>query len=359
MKISFFTCWGTKCGIADYSCFFKNALERMGMTVNVVLASENKKLAHFIKLGKLMNNADIAHIQHEYSFFGRKVFQWSAILFFFLRQIKIPIVITLHELALPTEGRLYRLKRFLLFFIQRVLFSKAVLIFVHTEKQRKTLLQMGIKKEMVVFFPHPIPEIKERSNSNDKCKELFGVTAKNVFTIFGYVSQRKGYDLAINAIKDMEDSVLIIAGGKNQNDESGYFHDLTENINALKLRDRAIITGYIPENDIYKVMGATDIVLAPFLDMYGSGSLSLSVAYHKPIIASDIEPMLDLKKQGLGLELFKSGDSGDLKDKMFALIHNEAEKTKLINLTKKYSKDYSYTSSALKMIGFYKKVISG
>lgn len=359
MKISFFTSWGTRCGIADYSCFFKNAVERMGLTVNIVPLSESKKLAHFIKLGKSMNNADIAHIQHEYSFFGRKVFQQSALFFFFLRQIKIPTVITLHELALPTKGRFYQLKKFLLFFIQRVLFSKAALIFVHTERHRKTLLQMGIKKETVVLFPHPIPEIEERSKSNDRCKELFGVNAKNVFTIFGYVFQRKGYDLAINAIKDMEDSVLIIAGGKNQNDESGYFHDLMKNINALKLQNRIIITGYIPENDIYKVMGATDVVLAPFLDMYGSGSLSLSIAYHKPIIASDIEPMLDLKKQGLGLEMFKSGDSGNLKDKMLALIHNEAKKAKLINLTKQYSKDYSYTSSAFKMIEFYKKVISG
>lgn len=358
MKISFFTSWATQCGIADYSSSFRNAVERMGMTVNIIPASENKKLSHFIKLGKSMNNADIAHIQHEYSFFGRKVFQQSALFFFFLRQIKIPIVITLHELMLPTAGRFYRLRRFLLFFIQRLLFSKAALIFVHTKRHHKTLLQMGIRKETVVFFPHPIPEIEERSNSNNKYKELFGISAKNVFTIFGFVFPRKGYELAINAIKDMDDSVLIIAGGKNQNEESGYFYDLTKKIKALKLQNRVVITGYIPENDIYKVMGATDIAIAPFLDMYGSGSLSLSIAYHKPIIASDIEPMLDLKKQGLGLELFESGDSGDLKDKMLALIHNETEKTKLINLTKQYSKDYSYTSSALKMIGFYKKLTS-
>lgn len=357
MKISFFTTWNTKCGIADYSNYFKNAFDRLGLTIDIVPAGKTEALADFIKLGKLMNNADIAHIQHEYSFFGSTRFQQMVLFYFFLKQIKIPIVITLHELMLPVAGRFYKLREFILFSTQKLLFSKAAIIFIHTNIQLETVRKMGIKKEKLFFFPHPIPEIIEKSNRDAKYKEIFGIKAKNVFTIFGFVSQRKGYDLAINAIKDMEDSVLIIAGGKNQNDKSSYFQDLNEKIRSLKLQDRVLITDYISENDVCIVMGATDIVLAPFIDMYGSGSLSLSVAYHKPILASDIGPMRDLKKQGLGLKLFKSGDIRDLKNNMLTLIKNEELKTELVNLTTQYSREFSYGSSALKLMGIYRKLV--
>ncbi len=196
MKVSMFTTWDTKCGIADYSCQFKAALEKTGTAVTIVPVGRKKGAFDLIRLGKMMNDADIAHIQHEFSFFANAFILRSFVnCSLFLRQIKIPTVITMHEVVPIGE----RLGKFPFLHLYRMIFSSVDVITVHTEKHRRTILEMGVNDDKVKLIPIPVPEIEPLSNTKQHDKELLGVDGKKVLTVFGFLNNRKGYELVLDA----------------------------------------------------------------------------------------------------------------------------------------------------------------
>ncbi len=354
MKISLYTSWDTKCGIADYSCHFKAAIEKLGTVVEVVPVGQRKGLFDLIRLGKKMNAADIAHIQHEFSFFANAITLRSFInSSFFLRQITIPKVLTMHEVS-PLKNEL---ERFLFLRLYRSIFAAANIITVHTEKHRRIILEMGVNSDKVLLIPHPIPEVERPRDTKLHYKDLFGIGGKTVLTIFGFINDRKGYELAIDAIKDLDDCILLIAGGQRPNDRTGYSNRLMDKIHEMKLEDRVKVLGYLLESQILAVMGATDIVLAPFHDMPGSGSLSLGVAYHKAIIASDIEQMQELKSRGIGAEIFQKNKNGDLRGKISSLKNDPQKLTELEHLSGSYAVEYSYDKTAMRFNKLYSKLL--
>jgi len=357
MKISFFTSWDTKCGIADYSCYFKNALEKQGLTINIVPVSENSKTFDFIKLGKLMNTANIAHIQHEYSFFGKNNFLWAINFYFFLTQIKIPKVLTLHEIMLPARGKpFFRLRRYIIYLAHRVIFSKIDVIIVHLNSHREDLLSMGVSTEKLVVMPLPVPEFRPLLLNTEECKSLLGVTGKRVLTIFGFVVKKKGYELVLPAIKELRNCILCIAGGPPLKDAGNYLQELKMEIIKLNIKDKVKILGFLPEYEVNKIMCATDIILAPFLQASGSASLSTAIAYHKPIIASNIRALRELSDMGLAMEMFDSGNSDDLKEKIVYLTNNPERMDQLAEMTKQYAEKYSYTNAAGNMYKIYQSL---
>src|SRR5689334_16925414 len=121
--------------------------------------------------------------------------------------------------------------------------------------------------------------------------------------MFGFISQRKGYGMATETLKRLpDDVVLLIAGGRHPDDNSSFVDNL-ERLPA-SLGDRIRFTGYISESQIAEVMSATDVVLAPFIESSGSGSLAMSLACGKPIVASPIEPHLEMDKHEPGVLVF-------------------------------------------------------
>lgn len=348
MKITFYTSWKEQCGIADYSRHFKRALERIGISVEIVSFGRKKGAFDLIRYGKMMNTAGIAHIQFEYSFFSSSFPVISLIhCYLFSRNIGIPKVLTMHEIVPPKGFGGYPHLH-----LYRKIFSTVDLVMVHTEKHRETILDMGIDSNKVVIVPHPVPEVKLPGNKQHY-KELLHVGGKHVLTIFGFIGKRKGYDLAMNAMRDMDDCVLLIAGGQHPNDTSAYVGNLEKKIREMKIENRAKMLGYLSESQITEVMGATDIILAPFLDMPGSGSLSLGVAYHKPIIGSDIEQMKELASRGMGIEFYQKNNAGSLRDKIIALTGDPRRCAELEQLSTSYAATYSYSNTAARLGEIY------
>jgi glycosyltransferase involved in cell wall biosynthesis len=318
----------------------------MGVTVNIVPVGLKKGAFDLIRLGKMMNNADIAHIQHEFSFFANAfMFRSFVNCSLFLRQIKIPKMLTMHEVV-PIGARL---GKFPFLHLYRMIFSSVDVITVHTEKHRRTISEMGINDDRVKLIPIPVPEIEPLSNTKQHYKELLGVEGKQVLTVFGFLNSRKGYELVLDAIKDLDECVFLIAGGTHPRDKSGYAEQLMNRIREMGLEQRARILGYLTESQITAVMGATDIILAPFRDMPGSASLSLGVAYHKAIIGSDIEQMKELRSGGIGVELFQIEKKGDLRDKIVALAGDARRQAELEQLSKTYADKYSFSNTAVQL----------
>ena len=74
-------------------------------------------------------------------------------------------------------------------------------------------MDMGVNGNKVILMPIPVPEIEPLRNTKRHYKELFGVEGKKVLTVFGFLNTRKGYELVLDAIQDLDDCVFLIAGG--------------------------------------------------------------------------------------------------------------------------------------------------
>jgi glycosyltransferase involved in cell wall biosynthesis len=350
MKVSLYTSWQTKCGVADYSCSLKAALERTGAAVEIVPVPARKWIPDIMRLGGLMNSGDVAHVQFEYSFFSSTFPIISGVnCCLFLRRISVPAVITVHEVFPPaTRPQRYFHRR-----IYRTLSGLVDRVTVHTEKHRAMLADLGVDVGKLLIVPMPIPDVTSPPGTRQQCKEMLHLEGRPVLTLFGFINRRKGYELAMDAFKGIDDCVLLIAGGSAPGDRSGYYEELEKRVRERGMADRVKMLGYLPEEQIPIVMGATDIILAPFHDMPGSASLSMGVAFHKPIIGSDIDQMKELGSRGMGIEFFRRSDAGDLREKIIELKRNPGRQADLEQLSKSYAAAYSYGNTALRLRELY------
>jgi glycosyltransferase involved in cell wall biosynthesis len=368
MIISFYTSWNKICGIADYACAIARALENRGISAAIIPVRNDKNTFHFIADGKKMNHADIAHVQQEYSFFSnsRLPFIYPLLslwhFFIFTKQIKIPKFITLHEITSMTgRNPLLRFLGHLFLKIYSAIFNDYDHIIVHTDRFRDTLVRYGVAKEKVTVFPVPVPDPGSNISPEQRIADMQAfkrtLSPKNniIVTIFGFVNARKGHDIALHAMMRNKDCTLIIAGGPQPGDRSGYFEGLFDLVKELHLEKNVKILGFLSDSELHKVMLSTDIFIAPFLEASGSASLTRIAAYQKPIIGSDIATITHLKGLGLGVHLFRSGQSADLADALRRLLNNSDEQKCLIGSTAEFVKRYNYDSFAAYLQSLYER----
>jgi glycosyltransferase involved in cell wall biosynthesis len=329
---------------------------------------DDKKASLFIADGKIMNNADLAHIQHEYSFFSNSripfIYPLMSLLHFFIfsKQIKIPKIITLHEVTSTTSRNpLMRFLGYLFFKIYVAMFNNFDHIIVHTDRFRDTLVRYGITNKRVTVFPVPVPSRDmpppESSIDTQAFKRSLSPDDKPILTIFGFVNARKGHEVALHAMRTIRDCILVIAGGPQPGDSSGYFDGLCAQAKELHLDENIKILGFLSDAELHKVMLSTDIFIAPFLDASGSASLTRIAAYQKPIIGSDIATIRYLKNLGLGVQLFRSGQSVDLADTLRRLLDDRDEQNRLIESTAEFVSRYNYDNFATHLKSLYERII--
>ncbi|MFH0801965.1 MAG: glycosyltransferase [bacterium] len=358
MKIAFLTTWEIRCGIAEYSAHFCKALAKQGDDIEVVELPPAMSREEAGDIAARMNDADVAHIQHEFSFFGR------VSLGELLQRLKIPSVMTIHEfpkVESSLSNPLGKIKQFFhLSLIRRYFRIPNRLVFrfiVHSDYSKTIQTHFGTPAEKIVVFPHPVPE-REKTPDGKNTRAKFALGEKVVLTIFGFVNNRKGYEIALEALAYLPSNyVLLIAGGAHPRDRSGYEPALRKKVESLGCASRVIITDFVERDDLPGVMDATDLVLTPFLEMSNSGSLSVAIGYGKAVVASDLPPNRELYENGKCIEMFKTGSSRDLARAITHLIETPGARTALEERAAGYAKDYSYLKTAGVLQGIYEDAL--
>jgi len=350
-----------QCGIADYSRFLRKALEDAGLKITFISLDQCKTTVDFINLAKRLKSVDLVHIQHEWAFFHKNLL-WSALnSWLFMHQIKAPLVVTMHELMPSAKGGLfYKLACRLLYYAQRFVFSQADILITHSAQAASFFEGAGINKERIRVMVHPVPEEQIMPLDNDSAQQILEAgDTREVITIFGFVTARKHYSLVLEAIKDLNNCVLLIAGGPHPNDKTGYFECLKNEINRLGLASKVKLYGYVPQAEISHIMSLSKILLVPINDSLGSGSFSFAVAYAKPVIAMDTDYFKNLKEQGFGIELFGYRDGRDLSKKITALLNNPQRREELSILMRRAAQQYSYSKTAQATCQIYRNAVGG
>jgi glycosyltransferase involved in cell wall biosynthesis len=163
------------------------------------------------------------------------------------------------------------------------------------------------------FFFLPDPWDGAFPHDHEEAKQKLGIPADRfVFLCYGIGDRRKGLHLAVRALMELPVGSrlhLLCAGSLAPDTETA------RGLKVLKEQGRAtVLDRYVSESEQGLCFGASDVVLLPYIEHFGSsGVLSLSAAAGRMVIASD-EGLLArrIKEHSLGW-VFPSGDAQALK----------------------------------------------
>ena len=378
MRVSFCTGWHIeKDGIADYSKHMVGALEEKRVEVNIIeLQYYLGERAYYRKMAHMANAADIAHVQFNYVYFNGTLPYRNTFLYF-SKHVTIPVVMTVHEVSIgykllasgfssPLNKSIFNNTLFLWNALSRNfhrrMYNRVDKVIVHTRYQAELILPLLDEAGKIVVIPHAIPAVKEAEIAIMplEAKRILHLEGKIVLSIFGFINRRKGYETVLDAIVGLPENIIfLIAGGKMLENpvNQKYYDELMGEIAARGLSDKVRITGYLRADEIPFVMAATDISLAPFSTIAGSGSLSLTIAYHKPIIASDIPVHRDINERVPCLELFRAGDPVSLRAAIKRMLGDTGRINALSAASREYSSRFSYGNIADMTALLYEEVI--
>jgi 1,2-diacylglycerol 3-alpha-glucosyltransferase len=339
MKVVWVSTWNNICGIADYSrelwpAIEKSLVERgdMGSLVSIDQYSKNQIVTELKKL-----SPDIVHFQHEFGLFGGKnppFYTFPSL----ISELKSALpntkfVATAHTVIseryhFPVKGKgwqiplrglanIFLLKKLREYWGPKT-WGKLDGTIIHSDLQSKTVTKAG--STFVTVVPHFVP-------AKEKIKLSLNRDEKTVL-VFGFFTPEKGQDVVIEAFRILKNEGLkinlVLAGGVRRAQDTKYFEKCKKLISDYGLQERVTTTGYIKAGEVQKYLEKADLVVAPFRETTGSGSLAQVLARGLPLLASDLPLNREINDRESGcLELFKSGDAKDLAKKITHLIYDE------------------------------------
>jgi D-inositol-3-phosphate glycosyltransferase len=356
MRVGFLTSWDERCGIAEYSRLLLAEL-RQRVEVQVVPATFRRSPRHvYAAMGQALNAGDVAHVQHSYAFFGGMHplrSGWSAL----AGAVRRPLVLTVHELDLRPTGA-YRLPPALEVAYKRR-FNRSVFLhpavrrwMVHAEPLREALIELGAAPERVLYYPMPLAVPKTAADPEPLRRSL-GLERKRVLAMLGFLARRKGYDLAIRALRELpDDYVLVIAGGEHAADATGTADWLREEAARAGVAERVRFTGYLPEAELEQAAALADVVVAPFREMSASASISYALARGKAVIASDLPENRNLPC----VQLFPVGDMGALVKAVREVAESAGRRRELAEAARAYAEAHSFAALAEETVRVYQQL---
>lgn len=403
LRVAMFTPWRVQCGISDYSRYLTEALRQLPTEIaslRLVEAPEVPKEAARLRtawsiggflaadrryqaLGAQMNSdkskqsdtadkenkkvdekdnktaavTDVAHVQHQYFFFGG-VAPHKNHARAFLNAIQVPVAMTVHEIALPPEGAGWAVRQGIALTNRNNFLHPAIrALIVHTMRDRETLLTLGAAADRIHVVTHGAPPAMSLPDSVE-AKRILNLEGHRIVTLFGFLAAKKGHLLALEALKALpSDVVLLFAGGQHPQDHTDYSADLRIRILQENLQARVRITGYLEETKIPTLMAATDVAIAPFLQSSGSGSLANLFAYGRAVVASDIAAHQEIATAMLeGLDLFRAGDANDLAARITAVLNDVMLRARLQKTVLAYAERHSYLNMARQTTEIYRRI---
>lgn len=364
LDVRMFSSWQVRCGIASYAADLVGALRALPATQVDVVAYDRQRHPRrdYVAWGEAMNGGDVAHVQHEYSFFGYLV-PWQNQYGAFVTRIRRPLVITRHvtfdgPLAVPGSGfghTVYQAKwaaynRWLgpyATYLNKGVFAHADRIIVLSARLKEHLVARGLAADKIHLIPAGVPAVPT-ATGGAALRARWGWQDKHILGIFGYITPAKGHRLAVAALAQLpKDVVLLVAGGVRRSRDQVVLDDLQRDIAAAGLQDRVRITGFVEEGDVPAHIAACDLLLYPATHADSSYSLVTGLAYGcAPVVASDVYGHREVAERKAGIALFPSGDAAALARCSEELLGSPERRVALLAEAAAYAADNTWSAVA-------------
>jgi glycosyltransferase involved in cell wall biosynthesis len=198
-----------------------------------------------------------------------------------LKRKGVRIVWTAHELFPPDDGR----------WIDAVGYAicarAADLCICHGSLARHQLTRrFAVPQRKILTLPigtyaGVLPAPRERAGTNER----FGLPdGARLLVCFGDLRPRKGIEVALRAAQLLGDEYALVVAGRVPVPVLLPWAERLQRTPAA--RNTRIVVERLPDQVLADLLGAADCVLLPYLHIFGSSALSLSLASGRGVVAS-------------------------------------------------------------------------
>lgn len=375
LKIVLVSSWPPKqCGIATFAEDLRAAILKFDNTsiVNIAAINDIRKkyeyesvvkceidqenLDSLDKAARYINEsgADVVSLQHEFGIWGGFEGEFVS---YFLKKLKMPVVVSLHTVPLINTAK-RRENRIRLIKLMAKFSKKTIVVIDEAEKQLADEYKIPVKK--IETIPHGAPDME--FVEAEKGKEKIGLGGKKVISTFGLITPSKGFEYAIEAMPKIlakhPEAVYQILGRPHptNNQAQGYYQKIQQRAKELKLENNIIfVNKYLSIEEIIKYLQGTDIYITPYVvpEQVSSGTLSYAVVAGRCVVSTRYAHANEMLKDGRGV-FIEMKNSDDIAEKINNLFDNPEEIKKKQKLAYEYGRRFTWPKVAEK----YYKVFS-
>lgn len=260
---------------------------------------------------------------------------------------KIPQCLVVHDLAFlhyPSFNK----KSHLSFYKKNTpkFLSKAKSVATVSEFSKKDILAAyNADEDKIDVVYSAAKEIFSPVSDEDKAATKNKYTGgKEYFVYAGAIHPRKNLMNLLKAFsvfkKRMQSNMKLVLAGRL----AWKYESFTENLKSYKYRDDVILTGYVPEDELIKIIGSAYGLVYPSL-LEGFGVPVLEAMQCKvPVIISANSSMQEIA--GEAALYVAPDDHTDIADKMMLLYKDEKLRNELIRKGQLVAKQYSWDKTA-------------
>jgi glycosyltransferase involved in cell wall biosynthesis len=203
-------------------------------------------------------------------------------------QSKVKIVSILHN-VLPHEKRTGDIS------LTKYFLNKCTGFVVLNEESKRQLLSIMPDAKYIVH-PHPLYDhYGEREDKTEARTKLGIAQDKKVILFFGLIRDYKGLDLLIEAMKELDDSYLLLIAGEVY----GKFDKYNELIGKHSLQSKIKLNlNYIPDKELPLYFSAADVCVLPYRSGTQSGIVAVSYHFGLPVIVTDTGGLKEMVEEG-------------------------------------------------------------
>jgi glycosyltransferase involved in cell wall biosynthesis len=348
-----------KCGVGDYTKFLANALgERGGVSV-AVLTDEKARLNppssyfqvfpvakgwKFSDMAPILETIrhfrpDIVHIQFPTQGYGRKKLPW--LLSIFLASMKIPTIQTWHEYY-PLGGFMN---------IPNAIVGGGLIVVRpnYLEKMPSWFRWLNRKKHFR-YIPNasPLPSVSVNEEERSAIRSHYAGQSKSLVAYFGFAYPEKNIE-ALFELCDPHRHQLVLVCDLNASDK--YHSVILQKIRVEPWVKSVTVTGFLPADEVARILAVADVVVLPFRDGGGSWNTSLlgAISQGTFVLTTSTEERGYHPSQNIYFA--QPGNIDEMKNAMEKYIGNRP-----IDNSQDYLKGWNFVSN--EHVDFYKSIIA-
>ncbi|MEM0304646.1 MAG: glycosyltransferase family 4 protein [Saccharolobus sp.] len=211
-------------------------------------------------------------------------------------------------------------------------FESFDLIILSTKRDLEGLIRAGAKVKVKQIYPFIDPSSYKKVGRGkiQEVEDKYGIKSDDkVVLVVARMDPIKSQDLAIKAIKNV-DAKLVLAGDGSFTsktlgfDKGSLWASKLKNLaKELKIEDKVIFTGYVPDEDLFALYERANVVLLPSrIEGFGL-TVCEGWLYSKPAVVSSGAGVSELIIEGGNGFVFKSDNVDELVEKLKLALKDE------------------------------------
>jgi glycosyltransferase involved in cell wall biosynthesis len=287
---------------------------------------EEQDLSSYLRAADFLNisDVDIVCLQHEFGIFGGPA---GGHILAFLRELRMPVVTTLHTVLREPKADQRR--------VLQELVSLSTRIVVMAERGRRMLQDIyEAPPAKIDLIAHGIPDVAFVDPTY--FKDQFGVEGRVVLLTFGLLSPNKGIECVLNALPNIlaefPEVVYIVLGATHPNElrEHGEAYRLSLEILAKKNKVEKNVIFYnrfVDLENLTEFIGAADLYITPYLNeaQITSGTLAYTFGAGKAVISTPYWHAAELLAEDRGV-LVPFGDAQAIAREVIGLLRDDTRR---------------------------------